>query len=74
MDIATIAGIILGLVAIIGSIFLLPGSNFGMFISVPSFFIDFGGSGVSKGTKFLEKSININNKSFWRVIFGKKMT
>ena len=52
MDIATIAGIILGLVAIIGSIFLLPGSNFGMFISVPSFFIVFGGLIASVSVAF----------------------
>ena len=57
MDIATIAGIILGLVAIIGSIFLLPGSNFGMFISVPSFFIVFGGLIASVSVAFPLKDV-----------------
>ena len=57
MDIATIAGIILGLVAIIGSIFHLPGSNFGMFISVPSFFIVFGGLIASVSVAFPLKDV-----------------
>lgn len=57
MDIATIAGIILGLVAIIGSIFLLPGSNFGMFISIPSFFIVFGGLIASVSVAFPLKDV-----------------
>ena len=57
MDIATIAGILLGLVAIIGSIFILPGSSFGMFISIPSFFIVFGGLIASVSVAFPLKDV-----------------
>jgi len=57
MDIATIAGIMLGLVAIIGSIFLLPGSSIGMFISIPSFFIVFGGLIASVSVAFPLKDV-----------------
>ena len=57
MDIATIAGILLGLVAIIGSIFILPGSSFGMFISIPSFFIVFGGLIASVSVAFTLKDV-----------------
>ena len=56
MDIATLIGIILGLVAIIGSIFLMT-PDFGMFGSASSFGIVFGGMLASVAVAFPLKDV-----------------
>ena len=56
MDIATLIGIILGLGAIIGSIFLMT-PDFGMFVSVSSFGIVFGGMIASVAVAFPLKDV-----------------
>ena len=56
MDIATLVGIILGLGAIIGSIFLMT-PDFGMFVSVSSFGIVFGGMLASVAVAFPLKDV-----------------
>ena len=56
MDIATLVGIILGLGAIIGSIFLMT-PDFGMFGSASSFGIVFGGMLASVAVAFPLKDV-----------------
>ena len=56
MDIATIVGIVLGLVAIIGSIAIMT-SDFGMFGSISSFGIVFGGMIASVAVAFPLKDV-----------------
>ena len=56
MDIATLVGILLGLVAIVGSIFLMT-PNFGMFGSASSFGIVFGGMLASVAVAFPLKDV-----------------
>ena len=56
MDIATLVGILLGLVAIVGSIFLMT-PDFGMFGSASSFGIVFGGMLASVAVAFPLKDV-----------------
>ena len=56
MDIATIVGIVLGLVAIVGSILIMT-SDFAMFGSISSFGIVFGGMIASVAVAFPLKDV-----------------
>jgi chemotaxis protein MotA len=70
MDIASVVGLILGIVLIVGSIFV-GGGSFGAFIDVPSILVVFGGSFAAALMCFPLRSLMVAPKAFKVVFFNK---